>query len=185
MVSRKQLPLPTIVRNWLADRKATRTVHDINEKYSARVTDAENAGDREAYDLALHEWQVDADFVLHPIYARKAEKITAEARKFGITVPPKPRHGGEESDDWYLSRETGDWLLAQELEQRLRREIKIERRASYDEFRKWTTLIFALLGFALGFYSLRIKQNQPDPCPKNYYRDDAGRCVFALHTSPP
>jgi len=25
-----------------------------------------------------------------------------------------------------------------------------------------------------------VKTRQPDPCPRNYYRNDAGACLFAL-----
>src|SRR5689334_21659283 len=84
----------------------------------------------------------------------------------------------EETEDWRLSRAYGFWLPSAQLEQKLRHEIKIEQRASYDEFRKWATLSFAVAGFLLAFYSVRAAK-QPDPCPRNYYRSDSGECVFA------
>jgi hypothetical protein len=85
----------------------------------------------------------------------------------------------KQSLDWYQSN-TGNWILRTDAEARLRREIRDQKRASYDEFRKWTTLFLATLGFVLGFTSFFIKQKQPDPCPRNYYRNDAGACIFAL-----
>ena len=57
------------------------------------------------------------------------------------------------------------------------------RRASYDEFRKWATLTFAVVGSVLAFISVLSKQKQPDPCPRDYYRSDSGECVFALQKS--
>jgi hypothetical protein len=74
----------------------------------------------------------------------------------------------------------GGWILRKDAEDRLRREIRDQRRASYDEFRKWVTFTFGLLAFILALVSLLIKTKQPDPCPRNYYRNDAGACVFAL-----
>jgi hypothetical protein len=74
----------------------------------------------------------------------------------------------------------GGWILRKDAEARLRREIRDQKRASYDEFRKWVTFIFGLLAFILALVSLLIKTKQPDPCPHNYYRNDAGACIFAL-----
>jgi len=74
----------------------------------------------------------------------------------------------------------GGWILRREAQARLRGEIRDQKRASYDEFRKWVTFTFGLLAFILALVSLLIKTKQPDPCPRNYYRNDAGACVFAL-----
>ena len=126
----------------------------------------------------LSEWSYQIGYVLDPVYARKAERITAKARKYGITVLPQPTSYDEKSEDWNFS--SGFWLLKGETERRLRREIRNEQRANYDEFRKWATVVFAVLGFALGMAALWVKQKQPDPCPRNYYRNDSGECVFVL-----
>jgi len=83
-----------------------------------------------------------SDLALHPVYERQAERLTAKARKYGITVPQQPTRYDEDSDDWYLSHVFGFWLPSRELEQRLRREIRDERRASYEEFLKRATLLF-------------------------------------------
>jgi hypothetical protein len=60
-----------------------------------------------------------------------------------------------------------------------------DRRAN-DEFRKWTTVGFAIVGLIYGFLSYRTKQKAPDPCQRNYYRSDSGECIFAFSkgTSP-
>ena len=104
---------------------------------------------------ALQEFE--SDSVLHPVYVRKAEKLTAKARKYGITVASQPSHYSEESEDWYLSNVYGFWLLRAATEKRLRREIRDEQRASYDEFRKWTTVVFAFLAFVRGCPLVRRK----------------------------
>jgi hypothetical protein len=39
-------------------------------------------------------------------------------------------------------------------------------------------MTFAIAGCTLAFYSVRTKQKQPDPCQRNYYRSDAGECIF-------
>jgi hypothetical protein len=59
-------------------------------------------------------------------------------------------------------------------------EIRAIQRENNDERRKWATLIFAIVGTVLAAVSVRSKQKQPDPCPRNHYRTDSGECVFAL-----
>lgn len=168
------------ISDWLDDRKASHDDRKLREEYGLRVTEAEKNNNWEERDRLLSEWEFESDSVLHPVYARKAEKLTAEARKFGITVPSQPSHYSEKSEDWYLSNVCGFWLLKPGTEHRLRREIRDEQRASYDEFRKWATVGFAFLAFVLGLMSLLVKQKQPDPCPRNYYRSNSGECIFAL-----
>jgi hypothetical protein len=141
------------------------------------VAKAEKDKDWGARDGLLSEWSLESNLVLDPVYERKGERLTAKARKYGITVSPKPSND-EETEDWRLSRAYGFWLPSAQLEQKLRHEIKIEQRASYDEFRKWATLSFAVAGFLLAFYSVR-EAKHPDPCQRNYYRSDSGECVFA------
>jgi len=162
------------VEDWIADRK----IRTMQAHFAPLKKAALDKKDR-------NEWgSLDADEyfeyreIIEPVYARKAERLIAKARKYGVSVPPHPTDPNEDSDDWYLGQAAGDWLLTKKLEERLQREVRIESRASYDEFRKWTTLLFALLGFSLAFYSIRLKQKQPDPCQVNYYRNDSGECVF-------
>jgi hypothetical protein len=167
------------VADWLDDHKATRQERKLRVKFAPMVAAAERAKEWGKRDGLVSEWQFESDAVLDPLYARKAERLTAKARTYGIFVPPKP-HGNEDNEDWSRSNTTGEWLLTSKAEERLRHEVKVERRASYDEFRKWTTLGFALLGFGLGLASLLVKEKRPDPCQQNYYRNDYGECVIAL-----
>jgi len=78
---------------------------------------------------------------------------------------------------------TAGWVLSDEAEVRLKREISTEQRQKNDEFRKWATLFFAIVGSVLAFVSVLSKHKQPDPCQNNYYRSDSGECVFALQKS--
>jgi len=168
------------VADWLDDQKATRDVRKLQEKYAPLIAEAERQKNLEERDRLLSEWSIESDLVLHPIYGRKSERLTAKARKYGITVPPQPASYSEDSEDWYLSNAYGFWFPSRKLEQRLQREIRDEQRASNDELRKWATLAFAIVGSILAFVSIRTQQKQPDPCPRGYYRNDSGDCVFAL-----
>jgi hypothetical protein len=162
----KQIRRVTAVADWLDDNKANRDIHELREKYEPQVTEAEKTKNRDERERLMSEWGFERDLVLHPVHARKAERLAAKARRYGITLPPQPTsYEEDESEDWWLSNVAG-WLPSSELEQRLRREIRDEERASYDEFRKWATLIFAIVGSLLVFISIRTKEKQPDPCPR-------------------
>lgn len=174
-----------LVADWLEDQEATRQVRKLQEKYAPLVAQAEKEQDWNTQQSLLSEWDFDSDAVLDPVYGRKGERLAAKALRYGITVPPKPRNSDERNDDWRLSRVHGFWLPRAVLVQRLQREIRVEQRTSYDEFRKWATLAFAVAGFLLAFYSVRTAK-QPDPCQRNYYRSDSGDCVLVTQkTSPP
>ncbi len=76
----------------------------------------------------------------------------------------------------------------QQWQEHLKREIRDEKRQNEDEYRKRATLVLSFAAFFLALVSLIMKGKQPDPCPKNYYRNDQAECVFALQqkrTSPP
>jgi hypothetical protein len=167
------------IADWIDDQAATWQARKLRERYAPLVAKAETDKDWNERDRLLSEWGFESDSVLDPVYARKGERLAAKARRYGISVPPQPRNQDERDEDWRLSRVYGFWLPSTQLEQKLRREIKIEQRASYDEFRKWATLSFAIAGFLLAFYSLRTTK-QPEPCSRNYYRSDSGECIFAL-----
>ena len=167
--------------NWLDDKKAIRESRKLRRKYEPLIADAtkrKNANERERL---LSEWFTQQDLWMHPVYARKADRLTAKARTLGITVANPVQPVGEADDpNWEMSLTTGDMMLTDEYEQKLRLEIRAIQREDNDERRKWATLIFAIVGTALAAVSVRSKQKQPDPCPRNYYRTDAGECVFAL-----
>jgi hypothetical protein len=179
----KQVRRVRFISDWIDDHAATRQAHKLRETYAPLVAKAEQAEDWGERDRLLSAWRFESDSVLDPVYERKGERLTAKARRHGIIVPSQPRNNDEQSEDWRLSRVYGFWLPSAQLEQKLRREIKIEQGVNYDEFRKWATLSFAFAGFLLAFYSVRATK-RPDPCPRNYYRSDSGECIFALQKSP-
>lgn len=131
------------------------------------------------------EWSYERDSIIDPTNAAASERLIARAKRYGIKVPPYPHSHSDDSDEWERSRTTSDWILSNEAERNLRLAIREEQRGRYDEFRKWGTFTLALAGFLLGFLALYVKQKQPDPCARNYYRNDAGACVFALSSETP
>jgi hypothetical protein len=180
----KQLRRIRLAADWLDDRQATRDIRRLREKYAPLVAEAEKQKNRNERDRLLAEQSLESTFILHPVYARKGERLTEKARRYGIIVPSEPGNYTDDSEDWYLSSVYGFWFPSPQLTQRLQRETRDAQRASYDEFRKWATLAFAIAGSLLAFISVRTRQKQPDPCPQYYYRDDFGECVFALSARP-
>ena len=87
-------------------------------------------------DRLLHGWSSRADEWLDPVYARKSEKLTSKVRKYGIAVSSHPSHYADHSDDWYISTVSAQWILREQTASKLRREVRDEVRADYDEFRK-------------------------------------------------
>jgi hypothetical protein len=175
----KQLRRIPRIADWLDDWNANRGLRKLRKIFEPQLVEAKKAKSHQQQEQIMGEWANQRSLILDEVYGREADRLIAKARKYGITVPPQPARYDDESEDWYLSNIVG-WLPQQHLEDRLRREIRDERRASYDEFRKTFTVIFGALGFALAFYSVGMQRKQPDPCPRNYYRSDAGECVFAL-----
>jgi hypothetical protein len=129
------------------------------------------------------EWSHYQNQIDEPTYVMASNRLVGKARRLHVLVPDTPSKHDEGNDDWWFCGLTGDWALRHPTYQRLQREVLEAQRAANDEWRKWATLFLALAGFALGWASFRAKTRQPDPCPRNYYRNDAGACVFAL--TPP
>ena len=165
-----------ILGDWLFNWSVQRELKLIKNKYLPLIQEAETAENVQQQAELTAQWAVERESVLDPIYVQNSADLVAHALKYGIGVPP-PEQG---SRHYRKSGITGEFILRELAQRRLRREIRNEQRAANDEFRKWATVIFALLAFALGLVSLVVKTKQPDPCPRNYYRNDAGACVFAL-----
>lgn len=162
--------------DWLINWSVQRELKRLKNKYLALIQEAEGVEDVQRQAELTAEWAVERESVLDPIYAQNSADLVAQALKYGISVPP------QEADSKHYRRSgiTGELILRQLSQRSLRREVRNEQRARNDEFRKWATVIFALLAFVLGMVSLVVKTKQPDPCPRNYYRNDAGACIFAL-----
>jgi hypothetical protein len=172
----KQLHRIPILGDWFINWRVQRELRRIKNKYLPLIQAAERAENVQQQAELTAEWAVERECVLDPIYVQNSSDLVSRALKYGISVPPQEQG----SRHYRKSGITGEFILRQLAQRRLRREIRNEQRAKNDEFRKWATVIFALLAFALGLVSLLVRTKQPDPCPRNYYRDDAGACIFAL-----
>jgi hypothetical protein len=163
------------IADWVDLRDAKREHQKLNERYRKGLEAAATPSDRDAIQ---GQYRAEYDLIWDPIYIRETDELIARARKYGVQVPPLPTDYAADNN-WYLSHATGVWIFTSEEEERLRREIRDEKRQSDDEFRKWATLGISIAAFILALVSLTAKQKQPDPCPKNYYRSDSNECVFA------
>jgi hypothetical protein len=142
----QQLRRIRLVADWLDDRQATRDIRKLRETYAPLVAEAEKQKNWNERDRLLEEQHLESNVILHPVYARKGERLTEKVRRYGISVSSEPSSYTDDSEDWYLSNIYGFWLPRPELTQRLQREIQDAQRARYDEFRKWATLVFAIVG---------------------------------------
>jgi hypothetical protein len=172
----KLLSKVPVLRGWLGRRAVARKLKKLENRYSQLIEEARKDGNRAKVHSLESDLMTERDLILGPVYAGATQKLVTKARRFGIIVPPI----SEESDDWVEFGPEGYWILNTDAQIRLRKEVREEQWAHNDERRKWATLMLAILGFTLGFWSLIVKSKQPDPCPRNYYRNDAGACVFAL-----
>lgn len=146
------------------------------DKYHPLIQEAERAGTVQEQAELAGKWAVERDSVLDPILVQDSNDLIARALMYGIPVPPQK----QDSEHYRRSGVTGEFIPRQPAQRMLRKDVLNERRARNDEFRKWTTVIFAVLAFVLGLASLVVKTKQPDPCPRDYYRNDARVCIFAL-----
>jgi hypothetical protein len=174
---RKMLSAIPALHEWLERRQDTRLLDKLEAEYGPKVDAANKAKDWDKAAELDSEWGTERDLILHPTYALTADRLTAKARKYGIRIPDKK--DGPDAEDWERSNVTGDWMLAPEAERLLRIEITQAARGKNDEWRKWLTLFFAVIGTILAAWSVFSKQKQPDACPQNYYRNESGACVFA------
>jgi DUF438 domain-containing protein len=109
--------------DWLDEREASRQVRKLREMFAPLLAKAKDEKNWNKRDELNSEWGLELNLVIHPVYARKAEKLVANARKYGITVPPQPANFADDSEHWTLSTVYGFWLPTRELEERLRRDI--------------------------------------------------------------
>jgi hypothetical protein len=176
--------LPSRLRLWRIRRSDERQLQALKDKFHPLIEAAKAAKDANKEGSLVSEYLNGRDLILHPTYGMQAELLERRARKLGIRVPDKQTGPGKDDANWEQSNSTGDWMLAPEAERKLRNDVRQAERANADEWRKWFTLIFAVVGTNFAFMSLRSKQKQPDPCPVNYYRNDSGACVFAHPAVP-
>jgi hypothetical protein len=168
-----------ILRVWIISIEDSRAHAQLRMQFVPRIEQARLAKNDIAVQNLYAEWSHNQNSIDEPNYVAASDKLVRKARRLYVPVPKIPATYDAISDDWQMSHITGDWALTVETYERLQREVQTAQREANDESRKKMTLLLALAGFILGFMSLWTKTKQPDPCPRNYYRDDAGTCVFA------
>jgi hypothetical protein len=183
---RKQLRKIPVLRDWVVSIEDSRAHRKLRKEYVPQIEKARREKrDVDAQNLYA-EWHHYQNQIDEPNYVTASDRLVAKARRLHVLVPDKPtRYDETKNDDWWFADTTGDWALRHPTYERLQREVQAAQRAANDEWRKWATLLLALAGFALGWASFRAKTKQPDPCQRNYYRNDAGACVFAVSPPPP
>jgi hypothetical protein len=170
---------------WARRREATREMELLKAKYDPLIKEANAAYEaNNTVDTLKHLSEIQGEFfrekneIRDATYALQDDILQRQARKLGIRIPNRPPKEQDSDENWMVM--SGFWMLKGEAERKLRTEIREEQRARAEEWRKWTTLFFVIVGTVFAFLSYRTKQKQPDPCPVNYYRNDLGACVFAL-----
>ena len=170
------------VRDWLDLRRAKLEDQKLQARYAADLN--KRSGNESDRERIWSQYRPEYHLIWDPIYVRQTNKLVARAHEHGVRVPPLPRDGLGD-DNWEWSSAGMGWFLRGDAEDRLKREIRLGMRQDEDEFRRRATLFLSVAAFVLALVSLLKKEKQPDPCPRNYYRNDAGECVFALQKSTP
>lgn len=165
----KLFALP-VIGDWIYDWDDRRSLKSLNVRYTPLIRAAKEAkNENEANQLAENLYY-ESRSVEDAAAGRKSEKLLARARKRGVIPPIKK----QDSQEWFQSNHTADWILVPEAEQRLRREITEQERGGHDELRKNFTLLIAVLSFLLScglllinFFTLRSNRHAIEVNEKN------------------
>jgi hypothetical protein len=168
-----------VLQDWIISIGDSRAHARLRKEFVPRIEKARLAKNNVEVQNLYAEWSHNQQSIDEPHYVAASDKLVRKAHRLYVPVPRIPATYDAKSDDWQMSNITGDWALTVETYDRLQREVQTAQREESDEWRKKMTLLLALAGFILGLTSLWVKEKQPDPCPRNYYRDDTGACVFA------
>ena len=181
---RRQLLRIPMVRDWVISIEDSRARTELRKEYLPKIEKARS--EKKSLDVQnlYAAWQNYQSQIDEPTYVDASSRLVRKARNLYVAVPPTPKNYEQGNDDWWFSGMENEWALQHATYQRLRGEVLEAQRAANDEWRKWATFLFALAGLFLGWASFQTKTKQPDPCLRNYYRNDAGACVFALTPAP-
>jgi hypothetical protein len=170
------------VKQQLEHRKHVKRANRATNLLSANIAAREKMLTDEDEKQALHaEFFDEYDQIWGPIEAYRNRRLVERARRMGIDIPRRPKQY-DDDENWVWSPYGSK--LTESAEKKIKDEIKELRRQDYEEFRKWTTPIVAGASLFISLLALLWKTKAPDPCSKNYYRSDAGECVFALKPAP-
>jgi len=173
-----------LLRDWIISIEDSRAHAKLRKHFVTLIEKARLAKDNLEVQNLYAEWNHEQASIDEPNYVETSDRLVRKARRLYVPVPTIPARYDAMSDDWQMSNVTGDWALTVGAYERMQRDVQTAQRAANDEWRKWVTLGLALAGFILGLTSLWMKAKQPDPCQRNYYRNDSGACVFALIPPP-
>jgi hypothetical protein len=181
---RKQLLKIPRLGDWIVSSEDSRAHQKLRDQFVPLIEKARREKRELDAQNLYSEWNFEKNNIDEPTYVTASDKLVRSARRHYVAIPATPDTYDKPNDDWWLSNATGDWALSGATYERLQREVLAAQRAANDEWRKWATLLLAMGGFVLGLTSIWVKTKQPDPCQRNYYRNDAGACVFALPLPP-
>jgi|SRR5579872_1576225 len=179
---RQQLEKNWRLKGWLIRRDFRRNLKELDRQFDPLIANARVEKNKEILEELDGAYQSQYGDVVADLEDWQSSDLLRRARKHFVHVPDR----AEEPDFWEQGQYSyPNWELSYKGTERLKRDVRDAQRARNDEWRKWVTLAFAVVATALSVWSLVLKTKQPDPCQRNYYRNDAGECVFALPTPKP
>jgi hypothetical protein len=182
---RKHLEKYRFFKGWFIRQDFRRHMKELDAEYNPLIAKAKEDKDFDEVVGLQHSYSENWEDISEDLYDWEEAELRRRAHKHLVHIPDYT----EEPAFWQETKYSNppdhpDWEMSYKGKERLKRDVRDAERDANDEYRKWLTLGFALLGAVLAIWSLHIKSIQPDPCQKNYYRNDAGECVFALKPEP-
>lgn len=177
---RKQLQKSRFFRGWFIRLDFRRNMKKLDAEYDPLIAKAKEAKDFDEVVGLQHSYSENGEDISEPLYDWESAELRRRAHKHLVHIPDYT----EEPAFWQETKYSNppdhpDWEMSYKGTERLKRDVRDAERTANDESRKWATLFFAVVATGLSVWSLLIKTKQ-DSCQKNYYRNDAGKCVFAL-----
>jgi hypothetical protein len=177
---RRQLEKRRLFKGWFIERDFRRNMKKLDAEYDPLIAKAKADKDFDEVLGLQHSYSEQWEDISEPSYDWESAELRRRAHKHLVNIPDY----NEEPAFWQETKYSNppdhpDYEMSYKGKEKLKRNVRDAERAANDEYRKWATLLFALAATGLSVWSLLIKTKQ-DSCQKNYYRNDAGACVFAL-----
>jgi len=109
-----------MIGNWLNSWRVQRKLESLKKKYLPLIREAERAENVQLQAELTGQWAIERESLLDPIYARGSARLISKALKYGIAVPPQQ----PDSKHYRRSGITGEFILRQLAQRRLRREVR-------------------------------------------------------------